>query len=555
MDKSHHIDHWRAFDPAWFERHQRILLWLANRSLLRWWFRWVLRIQDDPAPIREIWPNVIVYEDEHQRRAVFRTHDKFSKRLYYAFRPLWWLLHYWDLLIADRWLPQWSYGFATLTLYPSPAAAANFDGYIDSVGSPWSAVRNGANLVSTQTFSRLVLESSWYTDVSEYDLTRCWLRFNTSINNILVNATIQDGKIELRRFAYTTDDPSRSDVAWFYSSTIPQGETQLDPAYWSAFGTTQVATNENFSLWNQLPTSYVGPTLNQAGRQAVNATGITGYCIRCEADVWNQTPASISQMQWHAADQSGTTNDPRLVLTYTPAETITASFIAAAAAVYAPALGEPAPGTVSPPLITATSAVNVPAVTATATISPPVIGVDLALVYTPEATGGVTAIYPFLIENRSEVMTPLLTAGEAVISPSLLISPSSAIFSPTVVRTWITVAPFPDGVSVAGPTIALLVEQPLAFETSRFEYEDGGLDVNLQPNGQRRWTLEYAGLSAADLDTLRAHWNLARGTSYEFSFYDRRTALTWERVKYESFRVGAHVRYWSVPATIVLVRE
>ena len=515
----------------------------------------MLRIQDDPAPIREIWPNVIVYEDERQRRAVFRTHDKFSKRLYYAFRPLWWLLHYWDLLIADRWLPQWSYGFATLTLYPSPAAAANFDGYIDSVGSPWSAVRNGANLVSTQTFSRLVLESSWYTDVSEYDLTRCWLRFNTSINNILVNATIQDGKIELRRFAYTTDDPSRSDVAWFYSSTIPQGETQLDPAYWSAFGTTQVATNENFSLWNQLPTSYAGPTLTQAGRQAVNATGITGYCIRCEADVWNQTPASISQMQWHAADQSGTTNDPRLILTYTPAETITASFIAAAAAVYAPALGEPAPGTVSPPLITATSVVNMPAVTATATISPPVIGVDLALVYTPEATGGVTAIYPFLIENRSEVMTPLLTAGEAVISPSLLISPSSAIFSPTVVRTWITVAPFPDGVSVAGPTIALLVEQPLAFETSRFEYEDGGLDVNLQPNGQRRWTLEYAGLSAADLDTLRAHWNLARGTSYEFSFYDRRTALTWERVKYESFRVGAHVRYWSVPATIVLVRE
>jgi hypothetical protein len=234
--------------------------------------------------------------------------------------------------------------------------------------------------------------------------------------------------------------------------------------------------------------------LTQAGRQAVNATGITGYSIRCEADVWNLSPTSVSQMQWHAADQSGTTNDPRLVLTYTPAETITASFIAAAAAVYAPTLGEPAPGTVSPPLITATSAVNVPAVTATATISPPVIGVDLAVVYAPEATGGVTAIYPFLIENRSEVMTPLLTAGEAVISPSLLISPSSAIFSPTVVRTWITVAPFPDGVSVAGPTIALLVEQPLAFETSRFEYEDGGLDVNLQPNGQRRWTLEYAGL-------------------------------------------------------------
>ncbi|MFN6203398.1 MAG: hypothetical protein ACK496_13075, partial [Acidobacteriota bacterium] len=58
-----------------------------------------------------------------------------------------------------------------------------------------------------------------------------------------------------------------------------------------------------------------------------------------------------------------------------------------------------------------------------------------------------------------------------------------------------------------------------------------------------------------DVATLRAHWNLARGTSYEFSFYDRRTGQTFDRVKYESFRLGAHVKQWSVPATIILVRE
>lgn len=557
MNKNQHTEHWRAFDLAWFRRHQPVLLWLVNTPLLRWWFRRVLRIQDDPARVLQIWPNAVVYAAGNQRRAVYRTHDKFSKRLYYAFRPLWWALHYWDHLIADRWVPEWSYGFATLTLYPSPGSVTNFDGYIDSAGTPWSTVRSGLNLVSTQTFSRLVLESSWYTATSDYDLTRCWLRFDTSVNGLLVNASISAGKIELRYFSYTTSDANRADRAYFFQSTIPQSETFLDTSYWSSFGSTQVASNENFTLWTVSPGSsvYGGPSLNSTGRAMVNATGITGYCIRAEADVFVTTPSTVSQLQWNAADQSGTSLDPRLVITYTAPETIQPPLIASSAAVYTPSIEEPAPSTLFPPLIVAGSILYTATATATATISPLVIGPDLASVFPPEVTGGVAAIYPFLIENQSELMAPVLIAGDAEIGPDLLRSPSMAVFSPTVVRTWITVAAFPDGVSVAGPSIALVVEQPLAFETSRFEYEDGGLDVNVQPCGQRRWTLEYAGLSAADVDTLRAHWSLARGTSYEFSFYDRRTGQTFDRVKYESFRLGAHVKQWSVPATIILVRE
>ena len=29
-------------------------------------------------------------------RGNFRTHDKFSKCIYYAFKPLWWAFHYLD---------------------------------------------------------------------------------------------------------------------------------------------------------------------------------------------------------------------------------------------------------------------------------------------------------------------------------------------------------------------------------------------------------------------------------------------------------------------------
>lgn len=48
----------------------------------------------------------------------FRTHDKFSKRLYYAFYPLWWTLHQWDTLFANNFAPQLNFGFDTLTAYP-----------------------------------------------------------------------------------------------------------------------------------------------------------------------------------------------------------------------------------------------------------------------------------------------------------------------------------------------------------------------------------------------------------------------------------------------------
>ena len=34
-----------AFDQKWFEKHQEKLLWLLNAPLIKYWFRWVLRIR------------------------------------------------------------------------------------------------------------------------------------------------------------------------------------------------------------------------------------------------------------------------------------------------------------------------------------------------------------------------------------------------------------------------------------------------------------------------------------------------------------------------------
>src|ERR1051325_3574255 len=141
-----------AFSKEWFKRHQKVLLILLNWPVVKYWFRWVMRIHSWDCPtsekIAEIGPNYFVYAQviEHvscerfaklsfknrkphckikckgnhpilTRTADFRSHPKFAKRLYYAFRPVWWAMHIWDLA-ADRFIPRLSFGFDTLTAFP-----------------------------------------------------------------------------------------------------------------------------------------------------------------------------------------------------------------------------------------------------------------------------------------------------------------------------------------------------------------------------------------------------------------------------------------------------
>jgi hypothetical protein len=144
------------FDENWFARHQSKLLWLLNTPLIKIWFRWILRIRKFDCPLKTkiagIAPNNftfnqklvlidhiklkkgwVIYDPTNrqhkrlrkscliekrialERTTDFRTHNKFSKRLFYAFYPVWWLAHQWDTLFANQWQPAWNLGFDTLT--------------------------------------------------------------------------------------------------------------------------------------------------------------------------------------------------------------------------------------------------------------------------------------------------------------------------------------------------------------------------------------------------------------------------------------------------------
>src|SRR5438046_3617479 len=105
------IGPFQSFSKAWFEKHQRVLLWLLNHWLTRRWFRWVLRIRKHDIgynkPIVRLLPNCYTVFNRFVANKVelttdFRTHAKYAKRIYYGFWPMWWALHAWDSFLADR---------------------------------------------------------------------------------------------------------------------------------------------------------------------------------------------------------------------------------------------------------------------------------------------------------------------------------------------------------------------------------------------------------------------------------------------------------------------
>lgn len=117
-----------------------------------------------------------------------------------------------------------------------------------------------------------------------------------------------------------------------------------------------------------------------------------------------------------------------------------------------------------------------------------------------------------------------------------------------------TIADYPDGIGTAGPYISRLIDQPIRYEVIRYEYEDGGMDVNVQPCGVRRWVLEYEGLSASDVSTIVTHFNLAKGRVNNFEFYHRRDLTAYANVRYMTLELPARARSWSNQVTVTLER-
>lgn len=316
----------QVFSKEWFQLHQPKLIWLANNWLTKRWFRWVLRIRKFDCPIKTkinyIGPNFFTYNAKRKGKKIeattdFRVNDKFARRLYYAFKPLWWALHLWDWGTAYK--PAWNAGFDTLTQYPGSTAAGNpcdGDVFRASVNETFTNIRDGAG--NNNSTASLIIEIDCSGTTNRFSrLDRVQALFDTSA--LTAAANISEAVLSFNRTAafntLTGTAPSYDAVSSDPASTSAVANGDYAKAKW---GTTPFATIAHGSTAN----GYNAWTLNASGKSNISKTGISKFGLRIDWDTsgtfggtWGNSKGAGLTLT--SSSGGGTTTGPKLVITYT----------------------------------------------------------------------------------------------------------------------------------------------------------------------------------------------------------------------------------------------
>ena len=307
-------------NDKFFQKHQKLLLWVFNTPLGRWFFK----ISGNKSSVGKnkiigILPNTIFWKGKgKQVVAEFRTHDKFSKRLYCSFLPLWKLCHAWDTLFANVFRPAWNLGFDSLTQYPDVATGATTCDtpilMLVAVDGTWASVHDATDGTAAGTSTALdtLIEVQELAAGVRYGIYRSGFGFDLS--------SIAGATISAVTMSYwpTAKNNTAAGNATIYSFT-PAVNNSFAVADYDQFGTTAFSTNVLVS----------GVTTGQYLDFAFNSTGVTNTTPgainnfgtrEVTFDVANSAPPNDTRcnLDGYFADQAGTTNDPKLVVTYTP---------------------------------------------------------------------------------------------------------------------------------------------------------------------------------------------------------------------------------------------
>lgn len=311
-----------AFNKDWFKKNQKLIIILLNHWATKKIFRYLLKIKDSDFII-EITPNSYstflgFNGSEVSLRSDFRTHWKYSKRMYFAFKPLWWTLHFWDWLFADRFVPKLSFGFTTLTVYPNAdPETTTVDGHVGYSGSgeTYATVRNALTGTSAvDNTSILDILSSF--NGADYTIRRGFFLFDTS--SLGSSATINSAILSLA--SSTGDNLDANTVSINIYTSSPASNTALATADYDQVGST--AQCDTAKTIASLSSGYNDFTLNATGISNISKTGVSKFGGRIvERDVTSTAPTGANYAAIFAAEQAGTGSDPKLVVDYSIAVT------------------------------------------------------------------------------------------------------------------------------------------------------------------------------------------------------------------------------------------
>jgi hypothetical protein len=303
------MNRYQAFDQAWFKKHRGKLLWFLNTRIVSRWFRWVMRI-DFEGWIDDIAPNHLTVIRKRTKKRVyvtkrFRSHDKYAKRLYYAFRPLWWAMHILDLAI-DPLVPALSFGFSTLTARSNAGANSPADGelQIGPEGS-WAAAHDATDATNgdmSQDHYRGLVDFTG----GQYYIYRSIACFTTS--SIGAGQTIQ-ATTKLRIYANT----KTTGGTWSLLAATPLSTSSFSSTDFTRVGTSKVTAD--ITAASITTGAYNNQTITDTS--VINVSGITSIGLReTTHDLNNSAATGNVTLDCSAADHTGTSQDPELVVDY-----------------------------------------------------------------------------------------------------------------------------------------------------------------------------------------------------------------------------------------------
>ena len=317
-----------VFSKEWFSnpKTQAKLLWLLNHSH---YFRQDMGINNADLPFAEkivrIEPNSFTWRTgEKEFMTDFRTHDKFGKRLYYGFYPVWDLAHKFDMSVANKWIPSLNLGFDTLTVYPVDGTTVSGDvsRRVAGEGESWSSIRVGGgteNRYSLDDFNPAYIVCSNTTNGYWTLLRRSIFLFDTSA--LTSSATISGTTMSLYGISKYNGLGSGNGIDLDVYTSTPASNTALQNSDFGQIGTTS-QTGSPIS-WDSFNTSaYNDFVFDSTGKGNVSKTGISKFGVRNSSfDVLGGTPHWVgnndaSGMNISGPSHTGTSQDPKLVVTY-----------------------------------------------------------------------------------------------------------------------------------------------------------------------------------------------------------------------------------------------
>lgn len=326
MSMIHHP--WYAFTPAWFAKHQSKLLFGLNTPGLKKLFRKLLGFQKTDvgytAKILAIYPHAYTVAGSNGNEYIsdFRCAPQYAKRLYLSFKWLWQSMHWWDTLLADKYLPEFSFGFSTLTSKPNPdgtPGATTCDGLVGrfSAADETFLVRQAGagDAANTNNASSFAVELLSGVVTPLWDgIFRAIFLFDTSLLSSTV--TIMSAVFSIAPSGDGTDNLAIIPTINVYASN-PNTNTAIINSDYGTFGTTPFSSDVLFT--STLANTYTPFTLNADGVAAVIAGGITklglrnaNYDVAAVTPTWSNNLSSVVSMNW---SDNGTLQ-PKLVITY-----------------------------------------------------------------------------------------------------------------------------------------------------------------------------------------------------------------------------------------------